>query len=255
MLMLAPRDWRLSISVPLQTFLLAPSRGVAVLRRLSADLRSENARLARLAADLAVENARLSSPRPPSSEMPQQPEAILTTVIGRDPSTLRSWLIVDCGTNNGVATGCPVIAPAGVVGLVVAAGRNQALVQTLLNPATRVSVINRRSRVPALARHDGHDRVALDYVASDADFRVGDTIVTAGFGGVFPKSLHVGIVCAIPTSPGAMFQDVQVQPLADILRTEYVFVLRPPGASSYNGIDAWRGGDSASPEVSFPRNP
>ncbi|MEO0082365.1 MAG: hypothetical protein ABIL25_08765, partial [candidate division WOR-3 bacterium] len=60
-LMLLPTHAKYKLSLPIQTVLLAPLRGLTLACKHSRLLETENRRLAVVAADLAVENARLRS--------------------------------------------------------------------------------------------------------------------------------------------------------------------------------------------------
>ncbi|MEO0081508.1 MAG: rod shape-determining protein MreC, partial [candidate division WOR-3 bacterium] len=157
---------------------------------------------------------------------------------GRDPATMTRWLIVSRGRTHGVFPAAPVLAPEGVVGKVVAAGEHQALIQTILEPESRVSVISARSRVPALCRGAG-TRLTLDYAVKGSAFLPGDTIVTAGTGQVFPHGLVVGVVEKAEDRPTELFKSVTVLPLADIAKLEqaFVFCLSLPPESLWT--DPW----------------
>jgi len=124
-------------------------------------------------------------------------------------------------------------------------------VQTLLEPESRISVINLRSRVPALARPDRSGHLILDYAPKDSDFRPGDTVVTAGLGLVFPKGLRVGEVASVPDRPEALFKPVTIRPFTDVSRVERVFVLTlPEGVQSDTGA-GWLE-NTAPAEVTIP---
>jgi rod shape-determining protein MreC len=138
----------------------------------------------------------------------------------------------------GVRRGAPAITPEGLVGKVVASGKHQALVQTILDPESRVAVLNSRSRVPALARPAGRRQLVLDYVPKGSDYRAGDTVITAGLGGIFPKGLRVGTVVSADDRPGDMFSSLQVDPLADFSRLEWVYIVGIPGSDGPES-DEW----------------
>ncbi len=238
-LMLVPAPAKRRAALPLQTVLLAPIRGFTASRATVSQLRKENEHLARLAAELAVENARLRARAGVGAETgTDRLDMLRAPVIVRDLTTLERYLVISRGSNLGVRRGAPVITPEGLVGKVVAAGRHQALVQTILDPESRVAVLNSRSRIPALARPAGRRLLALDYVPKESDNRPGDTVITAGIGGVFPKGLPVGIVVSAVDRPDDMFGDLQVDPLADFSRLEWVYVVGVPGPAELED-DEW----------------
>lgn len=251
-LLLVPHRLRVTLAPPFQTVLLAPLRLVTSAGRSLREARTENDRLSLLAARLAVENARLQAAMPAAVVTPPT-DLLLTSapVIGRDLTTFEHWLVISRGSLHGIRVGAPVITPDGVCGKVVACGPHQALVQTLLSPESRISVINLRSRVPALARPDRSGRLFLDYAPKESDFRPGDTVVTAGLGLVFPKGLRLGEVTSTPDQPDALFKPVTIRPFTDVSRVERVFVISLPEGTQPDTGAAWLE-NTAPSEVSIP---
>jgi len=232
-LLLLPRPLRVRLSLPLQTGLLAPLRATAWFRHNLADLTAENRRLTRLASELAVENARLIA-RGGRSRAQVPPTNLLLVycpIIGRDMSTLERFLVVSRGTRHGVVAGTCAITAEGVVGRVIAAGPDQALVQTLLDPDSRIAVTNLRSRALAVARPEGRG-LTLDYVPDAAGAAPGDTLVTSGLGLVFPKGLRVGTITAVSAPQSGIFRRIEITPFVQVMRIEGVFALVRPGPAS-----------------------
>ncbi|HDZ76280.1 MAG TPA: rod shape-determining protein MreC, partial [Desulfobacteraceae bacterium] len=65
----------------------------------------------------------------------------------------------------------------------------------------------------------------LDYVLKTVDVEKGDYIVTAGYGGIFPTGLPVGVVTKVVKKPRGMFQEIEVSPAVDFLTLENVQIL------------------------------
>jgi len=248
-LLFIPSSIRFRLTIPLQTVLLAPLRGTAWVRATLINLGSENRRLSRLATELALENAHLRSVCRAAQELPAGTvRLVLAPVISRDLATFERFFIVSRGSDQGISPGCPVLAPAGIAGRVIATSTHQSLVQTILDPDCRIAVINLRSRSPAMARPESksvgplahqHQLLTLDYVSQDADFQVGDTIVSAGLGGVFPRGLRLGVVTGTSDQPSALFRPVQVKPFVDVTKLEQVFIVCIPESLPHTLRDGW----------------
>jgi rod shape-determining protein MreC len=216
--------------------LLLPLRGLNSLKMTVASLGAENRRLAQLAAQLALENARLKSSPPSQGTAPAAAlKLIPAPVIARDLGTLKRFLTVSRGATCGVRIGSVALAPQGVVGKVIAVSAHQALVQTIFEPDFRVAVLNSRTRELAMARPGQENLLNLDYVSPDADYQPGDTIITSGLGGIFPKGLNIGTVKTVQNKPDALFKPVSVQPFVNITRLEQVFILAIPAESLPEG--------------------
>jgi rod shape-determining protein MreC len=232
--MLFPPRIKTSLLLPVQTVLHAPLRIVTGLNSRLADRGRENARLLRLVAELAVENARLRAMTLADRRAPGDTlNLVPATVIGRDLGTFERYLTISRGRASGLKPGDPVIAADGVVGMLVACGDHQSLVQTLLAPTARAAVMSLRSHTPGVTRPDGAGFLDIVYLPKDADYAVGDTVLTAGLGRVFPRGLLVGVVTATgadsaAAEPAGLFQPVRVRPFVNFSRLDVVFVLPLP---------------------------
>ena len=139
-------------------------------------------------------------------------------------------VIVNQGSRAGVRLNAAVITPRGVAGRVVAVGPEAARVQLLLDRDCSAGVLIERSRVSGvvqgqvgLADH-GNTDLQLRYVAALADVVVGDTVVTSGLDGIYPKGLVVGVVRSVGP-PGGLFKDVVVAPSTAFDQMEEVLIL------------------------------
>ena len=72
----------------------------------------------------------------------------------------------------------------------------------------------------------GEDLMRMEYVSGVADIKPGDTIVTAGIDGIYPKGFVIGKVEAVEKGNGAKV--ITVRPAADFTRLEDVLVVTTP---------------------------
>ena len=229
----------LQLLIPAQTVILAPLRAVTVLARHVSDRSAENARLTRLAARLAVENARLRSlSRLDAAEAEETDNLVAAPIIARDIASMRRYFVVSRGRGQGIRPGTPALVPDGVVGKVVAVGEHQSLVQTILDPESRVAARLPRSGTIGLVRADRAGRNRVEFIEHDADVRLGDTVITSGLGGVFPSGLVVGRVTVAAERPAELFRHVELRPFVDFSRLEQIFLLRLP-TREHDRDDSW----------------
>lgn len=231
---LFPRDVKLQITQPLTTVLLFPLKGIVKVRLTLTEKNAENRRLSQLANELALENAYLRSLlQKEEKTLPFEQNGasfVRVEVIARDFTTLKRFLVVSWDGDEVITPGAVALTPAGIVGRVIAVADHQALIQSILEPTFRIAVTNIRSRELALAHPHPKGLLVLDYAKKEADFLVGDTILTSGLGGVFPKNLKVGVVADVREEPGALFKVVSAQPFVDVTKVDQLFLLlpRPP---------------------------
>jgi rod shape-determining protein MreC len=104
--------------------------------------------------------------------------------------------LIKAGVDKDVKKGQAVMTSEGLYGHVVRVGRVSARVLLLNDLNSRVSVMSQRSESRAIMVGANASRPKLDYVSLDADWQVGDSVMTSGDGGVLPRGLPVGIVVA-----------------------------------------------------------
>ena len=146
-------------------------------------------------------------------------------VILRDPTATREIIVLDRGQSHGVSLGQPVLGPgATLVGIVIEVHSATSRVRLLNDTDSAVTAIVQSSRTPG-ALVGGDATLRLDFVPIDASVTQGDLILTSALGGRLPSGLVIGRVVAVSVDPRALFQEIEVEPLADYSRLERVLVL------------------------------
>jgi len=154
----------------------------------------------------------------------QQP-AIAAQVVGKDPSPWFQTVLVDKGRKNGIDIGFPVINPQGVVGLVVEATGHYAKVMLITDPNSAVDAVVQKSRARGIIKGGTAGYCVFSYVLRKHDLNIGDTVVSSGMDGVFPKGMPIGQVAEIVKKEAGIFQDVTVTPYVDFERLEEVLIV------------------------------
>jgi rod shape-determining protein MreC len=113
-------------------------------------------------------------------------------VIAQDPGRLQMAWVVDLGRSDSVGRNMPVLTARGVVGKTAKCFRGHSVVQLLTDPAFKASVQNDRSRARGILESYRLNRLVARFPAG-SDVIPGDTLITAGLGGVFPKGLRIGV--------------------------------------------------------------
>lgn len=199
-------------------------------------LAAENERLYKELARLMSENNRLEEYKLESerlSRLLQFKEAVphdtvAARVIARDPSNWLSTFVIDKGRRYGIAKDMVVIAPEGLVGRVTSVTEDTATVWPIVDPQSAVGGIIQRSRtlvlVEGLAGEAG--LCALKALTPDADIKVGDEVISSGYGGIFPKGLLIGRVQEVREARYGITKTALVKPAVDLTRLEEVLVVR-----------------------------
>jgi rod shape-determining protein MreC len=128
-----------------------------------------------------------------------------------------------------------VVIPEGIVGVVIETSSRSAKVLLLIDPNSAVDALVQRTRARGIVKGGGAGYCVFDYVLRKHEISVGDTVVSSGLDGVFPKGLRVGRISEIVRLNAGIFQKVSVTPVVDFEILEEVFIIPetapddPPG--------------------------
>jgi rod shape-determining protein MreC len=154
-------------------------------------------------------------------------EVIAARVVGRNPTAWVHTVVLDKGERHGVAKGMAVLAPEGVVGQVVSVSAHAARVLLISDPNSGVDALVQRTRVRGIAAGTIDGDCVLKYIQRGDEVAVGDTVITSGLDGTFPKGQPIGTVTWVGTKDSRMFQDVEVKLSAELAKVEEVLVVAP----------------------------
>lgn len=150
--------------------------------------------------------------------------ALMARVVGKDPSFWFQTLIVDRGKNDGVVRGMVARNFRGVVGQVLQVSDNYSKILLANAPSSAIDAIVQKNRVRGILKGAGEQGYVLRYVLKNGDVSVGDRIVTAGIGGVFPSGITLGTVSRVHAQRRGMFLEIEVKPAVDFSRLESLYI-------------------------------
>lgn len=150
---------------------------------------------------------------------------VAAQVVGLGPDGFSRTLEIDRGTSDGVAVGMVVTTGAGLLGRVSEAGPHAAIVQTLADPQSRVSVFLSTSGLhgtvlggpSALQLQIEH---SIGVVASN-----GEWALTSGVGGGYPRGLVVGEIASVTHHDAATYDDAVLAWVNDPTSISLVLVI------------------------------
>jgi rod shape-determining protein MreC len=197
-------------------------------------IKEENASLSVKVAQLSEcgrENERLTEMIGISHQFPYQ--LVPARVVVRDPSFISRSAIINVGKDQGILPYMPVMTSRGAAGKIIQVMGRMSLVQLILDPSNRTSVMVQRSReIGILETENGSDFFIM--FRAHADVNVGDTIITSGFGGIYPRGLLAGKVEKLTENRDPIFKKAIVTPEVDFDKLQEVFVLKlPPQWASF----------------------
>ncbi|MEP0548509.1 MAG: rod shape-determining protein MreC [Rhodothermales bacterium] len=148
-------------------------------------------------------------------------------IVGKDITKQDNLLTLNVGTSDSVRVGMAVIDERGIIGKVVLASENYALVMPHQNTDFRVPAQIELLGRDGVVRWDGtaYDRLLMEYVGKTEPVVRGQLVVTSGFSGTFPPGIPVGKVDSVFAAKGRNDLVIYLEPSAALSTVDYVYVL------------------------------
>ena len=140
--------------------------------------------------------------------------SVAARVIAESRDSWSSTVTLDKGSNSGFAVGMPVSTATGVIGQISECSATTSTVRLITDEKSGVSATVQASGAQGQLTGSPDGTLRLTLVRTDQQVNVGDTIVTSGLGGVYPKGLPIGTVTNVSKSSGSMYYDISVEALA-----------------------------------------
>lgn len=183
-----------------------------------------NAQRLQQAEHLEAENTQLRKLLGTSERIPVKTVLAELLYDARDAFTRK--VVLDRGSQHGVALGQPVIDDIGVVGQVTRVFLFSAEVTLLTDRDQAIPVQVVRSGLRSVAYGSGQSGLLdMRFMAPNADIQIGDLLVTSGIDGVYPPGLSVAKVSRIENKTGDAFAHILCQPSAGVDRNRQLLVL------------------------------
>jgi len=219
---------------------------LANLRREHADLLRQMDRyqeLERSNAEIYQENIRLKEQLDFSVTLRYR--RIPAQISGRDPDNLFSAVVINKGSYSGVSNNMAVVAwqngTQALVGKVIQTGAFESLVMPVFDINSLVSSRFSVSRFEGIIEGQGSSETPLlmRFVPKRAreEINIGDIVITSGMGGIFPAGINIGRVGAVNALEYETTLEVEVFPMIDFSRLEYVFVIEAEVLPPETGLE------------------
>ncbi len=150
---------------------------------------------------------------------------VFAEVIAKDPTTWFKTVIINKGRRHGLEKGMPALVPEGIVGQVIEVAGHYAKVLLIVDRNSAVDALVQRTRARGILSGASTEQCGLEYVLLKEDVQVGDTIVTSGMDGVFPKGLRIGEIQSVEARPNEMFHTIDIAPFVDFGKLEELLVV------------------------------
>lgn len=199
-------------------------------------VREENARLRTQLAQVTSDRARLAELEAENRHLSELLDlkdvlglnAVAANVIGSDATGLSHTLILASGESEGLRAGMAVLSNQGVVGKIIAVSPHASRVLLIDDHNSALDGFDQRSRARGIVAGMVDDGLILKYTDRSQDIRDGDSVVTSGLDGIFPRGLLVGTIKNVRREGPGLFLRVTIAPAVEFKGLEQVLVVTQP---------------------------
>ena len=155
------------------------------------------------------------------------PNVIISAqIIGKDATSWFRSILLDKGTRDGVKVNQPVVTHQGLVGKVIRTTPSTAQVELITDKNSRVAALIQKNRAEAILCGQSSPVCVMEYLDRDVDIQVGDSVISSGMGGIFPKGQKLGIISKVGKKSYGLFQYAEVTPKVPFSMLEEVLILQ-----------------------------
>lgn len=156
-------------------------------------------------------------------------DLVAANIIAGDVTDWFNYFMIDCGSDDGIQQNCPVITPDGLVGIVAEVGSNSSKVMTVVDEQNvlmcRIERSNALVRVKGCSSENMKYVLQIDRISDDTPMFVGDSLVTASSGDVYPDGINVGKITKIITDSKTGERTAEVELDVEITGLSTVYVM------------------------------
>ncbi|RZK50428.1 MAG: rod shape-determining protein MreC [Pedobacter sp.] len=160
----------------------------------------------------------------------EQYHIISARVIKNSTNLRNNFITINKGSASGLEKDMAVISPQqGIVGFITSVSPNFAIIRSLLNKETQISVLVKKNNAfGSLVWGDKNfdvRKAQVKEIPNHFKINVGDSIITSGAGG-FPKGIFIGRVSNTAVSTGDNFMTLEINLANDFSSLQYVYVIK-----------------------------
>jgi len=183
-------------------------------------LKSENAKLEEMKNENKILRDQLDLKKDKSSF-----NLIASDVVGVGVDDFNEIIVINKGRRDGVSKNSAVITEQFLIGRVINVYPTSAQVQLITSVDSIVNGLIQESRAKGIVKGEIGYGLKMESITKKADVKEGQTVVTSGLGGGFPKGLIIGFIDEVLSSQGDIFSFASLVNPINFNSLEIVFVI------------------------------
>jgi rod shape-determining protein MreC len=165
----------------------------------------------------------------PDSVVPRQAwQFTHCRVINNTIASQYNFLTLNAGSRQGVKPEMGVVSTDGVAGVVVSVSEDYSLAMSILNKNLKLYAKLKGQNIFGTLTWEGGDFSVgkLAYIPQHFQLQVGDTIVTSGYGSIFPEGIFIGTIKKVEPDLQGSFYDIELKLGTDFFRLDNVYLIQ-----------------------------
>jgi rod shape-determining protein MreC len=165
---------------------------------------------------------------------------VVAQVIGTSGTDQSRLLTLDKGSRDGLKPDMAVITPTGVVGKLRDVFAHTSQLLLINDPTSGAGVIFASTRIHAILHGSPQGRVEITNLTPDSRIKPGETVLTSGGDGVFPRGLPVGTIESIAPDPQHQpFTRITLRSAVNLFQLDEVLIVTgsPTGSAAEQSQD------------------
>ncbi|MDR2105836.1 MAG: rod shape-determining protein MreC [Coriobacteriales bacterium] len=152
-------------------------------------------------------------------------ESVGARVISTSSDSWNRVITINKGSIAGFEVGMPVLSANGLIGQIESVSPYSSVVRLITDAESGVSAFLQSSRAEGVLSGSVDGILSLDFIPLSVAVAPGDTVITSGAGGVYPKGIPIGEVVSVKSSPSDAYQTITVKPVTRVAAYEEVLVI------------------------------
>ena len=208
------------------------AEAVSNLTRVSG-LASDNLRLEHENADLRQRLAADAETRSDNELLRKQlgldvagaPRQVAAEVVLYAPDSYRQFVTINKGSKAGITPGLGVTSEGVLIGTIVDVQSTTARIMLVTDPEFKLAAKDQDTQAIGILRGQLGNGLLLDEIGQTDIIKPGDSVTTAGLGGLVPPGLLIGKVQSVNTRSNVVFQSAQIETEFRVSGLRFVYVV------------------------------
>jgi rod shape-determining protein MreC len=147
-------------------------------------------------------------------------------VLSFDPNNVRDTIFLNVGAKDGIKTGQVVLAEGFLVGKITTVNTSTSKLMLISDPLSAIPAAISEGSSTGIVKGRIGSGLVMEQVPQSEKVDSGNTVVTSGLGGEFPKGLIIGKVDEVQKISGSIFQSITVRPEINLNGLERVAIIK-----------------------------